>query len=103
MRADVYKKFGTSCLENYGLCSSHYLSAPALIWGAMLGMAKVELNLISEVDMYFFKKKRNMRDGVSYISKRYSKASNKCWIYDLMILEHASYDPMILLHTCITH
>ena len=44
----------------------------------MLSMAKVELNLISEVDMYFFKKKRNMRGGVSYISKRYSKASNKC-------------------------
>ena len=34
-------------------------------------MTKVELELISNADMYLF------FDGVSYISKRYSKANNK--------------------------
>ena len=30
--ADVSEKFRNGCLENYGLCSSHYLSVPALSW-----------------------------------------------------------------------
>ena len=42
----------------------------------MLNMAKVELELISDADMYFLFEK-GMKGGVSCISKRYSKASNK--------------------------
>ena len=37
---------------------------------------KIELELISDADIYFFFEKR-MREGVSYISKRYIKANNK--------------------------
>ena len=55
---------------------SHYLSAPDLSWDAMLNMTKVELELISDADMYLFFEK-SMIDRVSYISKRYSKANNK--------------------------
>ena len=58
------------------LCSSHYLSTPALSWDAMLNMTKVKLELISDLDIYIFFEK-DMRGGVSYISNRYSKASNK--------------------------
>ena len=36
---------------------------------------KVELELISDVDMYLFFEK-GMRGGISYISKRYSQANN---------------------------
>ena len=39
-------------------------------------MAKVELELITDHDMYIFFEK-GMRGGVSYISIGYSKASNK--------------------------
>ena len=39
-------------------------------------VSKVEIELISDAGMYFFFEK-DMRGGVSYISKRYSKASNK--------------------------
>ena len=42
----------------------------------MLNMAKVKLELISDLDMYIFFEK-GMRGGVSYISNRYGKASNK--------------------------
>ena len=73
---DVFQKFRNRCLENYGLCPGHYLSTPALSWDAMLSMAKVELNVISGVDMYLFFG-TGMGGGVSYISKRYSKVSNK--------------------------
>ena len=39
-------------------------------------MRKVELELIPDLNMYFFFGK-DMRGGVSYISKRYSKTKNK--------------------------
>ena len=42
----------------------------------MVNMTKVQLDLVSDVDMYLLFEK-GMRGGVSYISKRFSKASNK--------------------------
>ena len=74
--ADVFEKLRNNSLKNYGLHPSHYLNAPALSWDAMLNMTKVELQLISDLDMYIFFQK-GMRGGVSYISNRYSKANNK--------------------------
>ena len=41
--ADAFQKFRSNSIKDYGLCPSHYLSAPALSWGAMLNMAKVKL------------------------------------------------------------
>ena len=64
--ADDFEKFR----NNYGLCPSHYLSTPALSWDAKLNMAKVELELITDPDMYIFIEKC-MNGGISYISNRY--------------------------------
>ena len=45
-------------------------------------MIKVELEIISNPDIHLFIEKR-MRGGISYVSKRYSKANNKyCPDYD---------------------
>ena len=52
------------------------MNAPASTSDAMLNMTKVEFELISHVDMYLFFEK-GTRDGVSYISKWYSKANDK--------------------------
>ena len=49
--------FRNRCLENYGLCPSHNLSAAALSWDAAPCMTKIELDRISDVDMYLFLKK----------------------------------------------
>ena len=71
-----------------------FLSAPALRLDLTVTMTKFELELISDADMYLFFKKV-IRGGVSYISKRCIKASNKYL---------KSYDPIqdpkhiILLH-----
>ena len=73
---DVFEKFRNNSLKNYGLCRSHCLSAPDLSWDAMLKMTKVELQVITDSDMYICFKK-GMRGGVSYISNRYSKISKK--------------------------
>ena len=42
----------------------------------MLKMTKIELELINDIDMYLFIGK-GMREGISYIAKRYSRANNK--------------------------
>ena len=52
LSADVFEKFGNNSLKNYGLRSSHYLSVPALSWDAVLNMTTVELELITDHDMY---------------------------------------------------
>ena len=57
---DVLEKFRNNNIKNYGLFPSHYL----------------KLDIISDPDMYIFFVK-GMRGGVSYISNRYSKTTNK--------------------------
>ena len=63
-------------LNIYGLCPSHYLSTLALSWDAMLNMTKVELELVTDPDMYIFFEK-GTRGRISYTFNGYSKASNK--------------------------
>ena len=76
--ADVFEKIKNCNLKNYGLCSSHHLhlSAPVLSWDAMLNTTKVELEPISDANLYLLYRK-GMRAGVSFISKRYSKYNKK--------------------------
>ena len=40
--ADVFEIFRNNSLKNYGLDPSHYLSASALSWDAMLDSTKIE-------------------------------------------------------------
>ena len=51
---DAFGKIRNNSLKNYELCPSHYLSPPALCCNAMLNMAKVQLELIPDADMYLF-------------------------------------------------
>ena len=48
----------------------------SLSWDLMLSMNKVELDLISDVDVYLICEK-GKSVGVSYISKRYREANSK--------------------------
>ena len=74
--AKLFEKSRNNNLKNYGLCPSHYLSAPSLSWDKMLKTTKIELEFIQDPDMYIFFEK-GTRSGISYISNKYSKANNK--------------------------
>ena len=43
----------------------------------MLKMTEIKLELISDIDKYYFVEK-GLSGGISYISKRFSEANNKC-------------------------
>ena len=44
------KEFRNNRLKNYGLCPSHYLSAPGLTWDKMIETTKIELELIPDLE-----------------------------------------------------
>ena len=73
--ADDFGKFWNNGIKNYGLYPSHYLSAPALSWDTMLNITEVELELISDLDIYIFFEK-GMRGRISYVSNECSKANS---------------------------
>ena len=77
--AEVFEKFNGMCLTYHGLDPCHYFSSPELGWDAMLKMIGIELELISDIDIYFFVE-NGMRGGISYITKRYS-SGNKKYMY----------------------
>ncbi|CAB3992197.1 uncharacterized transposon-derived [Paramuricea clavata] len=74
--ADVMENFRKVCKTNYGLDPMWYYTAHGLAWDAALKLTKVELELISDPDMYLFIEK-GIRGGISTITKRYTKANNK--------------------------
>ncbi|KAJ8909922.1 hypothetical protein NQ315_017226 [Exocentrus adspersus] len=81
--ADVFENFRKVCLEQYKLDPAHYLTAPSLSWDAMLLYTRIELELLTDIDMlHFFRK--GIRGGVSQCSMRKAVANNKFL---------ANYDP----------
>ena len=74
--ADLFEKFIDTCLKFYKPHLCHYFSSPGLSWNAMLKMIGVKLEKIFDIDMYLSIEK-GLRGGISYITKRYSKANNK--------------------------
>ena len=75
--ADVLtESFRKTCLQYYKLDPCHYFTSPGVSWSAMLKMTNIELELMTDVDMFQFIE-TGMRGGVSYIANRYGKANNK--------------------------
>ena len=76
MLCDVFEKCINVCLSDYELDPSHYFSSPGLTWDSMLKTAGVKLEKIDNIDVHLFLEKE-MRGGISYISKEYSKSDQK--------------------------
>ena len=74
--ADVFENFISVCMEKYGLDPSYYGTAAHLTNDAMLKVTGVEIELLTDPDMYLFFEE-SKRGGVSLAMKRYMKANNK--------------------------
>ena len=73
---DVFENFRDLCLEYYKLDPAHYFSLPGFGWDAMLKMTGVEIEYMTDMDMYNFIE-NNIRGGICTISHKYFKANNK--------------------------
>ena len=72
---DVFENFRNVCLKAYNLDPCHFYTSPGLAWQACLKMTDVELELLTDPDMYLFIEE-GLRGGISMISNRFSKANN---------------------------
>ncbi|MGH9021455.1 MAG: hypothetical protein ACRDV0_10690 [Acidimicrobiales bacterium] len=72
---DVFEQFRDTCLKVYKLDPAHYYTLPSLSFDCMLRMSKVELELLTDIDMiHFFKK--GIRGGISQCTERKHIANN---------------------------
>ena len=73
---DVFENFRDICIKYYKLDPAHYCTAPGLAWDAALKVTKIELELLSDIDMLLMVE-NGIRGGVSMISTRHGKSNNK--------------------------
>ena len=73
--ADIFENFREICYDNYGIDPACYFTSPGLFWDAMLKETGIELELLTDVDMFLFFK-RMIRGGISMISTRYAESNN---------------------------
>jgi hypothetical protein len=87
--ADVFENFRKTSINTYKLDPCHYVGTPSFGWDAMLLKTKVELDLMTDCDMYQFFE-RGIRGGQSVIFKKYAKANNK-YLSDYNPEEQSTY------------
>ena len=71
---DVFEQFRKTCLEHYELDPCWYYTAPELSWDAFLKESKVELELLTDMLLFF---EEGTRGGISMITKTYAEANHK--------------------------
>ena len=64
------------CIKIYKLDPAHFLSALGLAWQAFLKKTKVNLELLTNIDILLMVEKGN-RDGICQAIHRHAKANNK--------------------------
>jgi len=74
---DVLEHFRQTVIKGHKLDCLHYITLPSLAWSMALKHTDVELDLITDPDMYLLVE-NNLRGGIATISKRYAAANNPC-------------------------
>lgn len=74
--ADVFENFRDVAMLYYELDPAHYLSLPNFAWDAMLRLTDINLEQLTDIDMYQMISK-GLRGGISMITHRHGKANNK--------------------------
>ena len=73
--ADVFENFRKTAMATYGLDPAHYYTLPGYSWDCLLKCTNIELEQITEPDMYLFVEK-GLRGGISMVSHRHAIANN---------------------------
>ena len=74
--ADVFENFRDMALKHFEVDPCHYLTAPSMFYDALLKMTRVELELVSDLEMFDFIE-RGKRGGVNTVMRRHAEANNK--------------------------
>ena len=74
--ADTFENFRQSCLENYELDPAQFVSLPGLAWQPCLKRTNVELELLTDYDM-FLMVEEGIRRGICHAVQLYAHANNK--------------------------
>ena len=74
--ADVFEYYRELAFDTYGIEPAHFIGLPSFTWVAGLKFTKVNLQNITDSDLYMFFEKMK-RGGISVISQRYAKANNQ--------------------------
>ena len=72
MLVDVFQDFRNMCLKTYELDTANFLSATGLTWQTVLKKTKVNLDLLTDIDML-----EGIRGGICHSIYRYLKANSK--------------------------
>ncbi|XP_039276648.1 uncharacterized protein LOC120349807 [Nilaparvata lugens] len=73
--ADVFESFHDVCMKTYDLDCAHYFTSPGFSFDVMLKYTKVELELLTDYDMYMFIE-RGIRGGMTNCIHRHAVANN---------------------------
>ena len=73
--SDVFQKFSDFAYKTYNLDPRHSSTLTGFSWVSMLKMTKVELELISNSDMYLFLMD-TIRGGICRVNKKFVKSDN---------------------------
>ena len=84
--SDVFQKFSDFAYKTYNLDPRHSYTLPGFSWQSMLKMTKIELELISDSDIYLFLMDC-IRGGICVVNKKHVKADNK---YTRKVLDESS-------------
>jgi len=71
----VFENFRNSIYDELGLDPLHFITLPSLAWASAMKYTGVELDLITDPDMYLMIE-NNMKGGIATISHRHALANN---------------------------
>ena len=72
----MFENFRDKCIEIYGLDPTYFVSATGLSWEACLKKTEVELEILTDYDM-FLVVENGIRGGICQATHIYTKANNK--------------------------
>ena len=74
--ATVFEKFRNTCMLNFELDPTSYISLASFSFDAMLRMTGANIELLTNVDMFLFCEK-SVRGGITEVLTRYARCNNK--------------------------